>query len=573
MKKIYLTVFVFSIFLSFLVLGSLKPAFAVRAWEDPTYFDMVFWILNDPSYGYHRDQYAPSTLQLKILSYSFFDKSNTTYKVDCDNNGTYEIKGTVGHTASYPYANPGGFFVSGGDYSYYVDMSLQYPAYWGNPNPDDTRCFYPKPGNYTIKVLAERGGLKKEMVRSFNLREPMVNMEAKGFYDNDIIGTLYLPGPSVWTGKPIKAPADIDFGVAIYNSRPQWSLFTPSATLKFDCDGDGKYDEIRGYSTTTNAPLWGQQWTLWCAPYSNTGNMWSSCMNSIAMSMNWYSKVCHYDKPGMYQAIVDAELPTGAEPYKRGTYVNIPVFPSNSNATINFSTGSDPVFGEAPLKGVDLKVDVVGVTWAHTTYSFDCGNGQVQNYSINSTYPKDFIQDYSYNLKDFCNYMTPGEYTAKARLEFRALKFSGGVDNVLLPSTLFTKVSETSNYTTYVANKELRVVATGKVSGTGSGSGTGIGTGSGTGTGTGTSPVIDEYITISPFNLRWDADAANSCHLDMLDPKVPFSYFSKGNISEKPVSIAEGISLPPRIYSFRLTCTGKSGATTEKIIKLNVVKP
>lgn len=534
---------VFFFFISFFPVNTVKADSYFTAWFD---------ILNDPSFGYHQAQYAPSTLNLIFLSYSYTDHSDTHVKIDCNNDGTYEIDRTIVVPPSpyggyWMYRNGGGYFISGGDYWRYNDPNSGEPAYWASIRDNSLNCFYPKPGNYTIKMIAERGGIKQEGARSFSLREPMVNMDAKGFYDNDIIGTLYLPGPSVWMGKPIKAPADIDFGVAVYNSKPEWSLFTPTGTLKFDCEGDGKYDATRGYSKETNVSGYGQEWQLWCAPYSNTATYWSSCKNSISNSMNWYPKVCHYDKPGIYQAIVRAELPTGAEPYTRDTWVSVPVLPSNPNAVIDFSTGSDPTFGEAPLKGVDLKVNVNGVTWAHTTYSFDCGNGQTTNYSINSTYPKDFSQDYSYTLKDFCNYTTAGEYIAKANLEFRALKFPGGVDNALLPSTLFTKVSETSNYTTYVAKKEFKIVATGLISG-------------------GTPGNMARYIITSPFNLRWDVDSASSCVVSQMD-----GIYSK--TINKSIGTIEGIDVSAGLHDYKLNCVSKAGGSIEKIIKLNVVKP
>jgi hypothetical protein len=512
-----------------------------------SYLNAFFMIVNDPTLGLHQGQHAPSTLKLAFFSYSYTDKSDTSLKIDCNNDGSYEINRMIPVSPWYPYRGEGQMVVyeiGSFSHSMYVDPRSNEPAYWASAKDNSLICTYPSAGSYTIKMVAERGGLKQEMTRSFTINPPLVDMQAKGFYKNGIIGTLYLPGPSIVTGEPIRVPADIDVGVAVYSNRTEWPLFTPYATLQFDCNGDGKIDATKGYSTTTNVSNWGQEWTLWCMPYSNTGSMWTSCKNPIQSSMNWYSKACHYDKPGMYTATVKAELPTGGAPYVRDTWFSVPVLPGDSNATINFSTGSDPVFGEAPLKGVDLKVDIAGITWANAVYTFDCGNGQTKDYSIISTNPADFIQDYSYNLKDFCNYTIPGEYTAKVKLEFNALNFiygTGGVRNVLLPSTLFTKVSEMPNYTVYVAKKELRVVAAGKV-------------------------AEGEYVITSPFNLRWDVDVASSCTISRLNGIYSQTF-------NKSIGTIEGISLAPGVYDYKLNCTSKSGGVTEKIIKLNVVKP
>lgn len=550
-KILFLTVF-------FSLMGLIS---AVPAKAD-SYFNAWFDILNDPTFGYHQAQYAPSTLKLYAFSYSYTDKSDTHFKVDCDSNGTYELDRIVSFYPWDMWNGGGGYFTDGGDYWRYNNPRSDKPAYWAFIRDNSLKCYYPLPGDYTITMVAERGGITAVSSRSFNLREPAVETQARPFYDNNIIGNVTGGYGAVWEGKMPKAPADIDFGVAIYNpitysgTNSHWPLFTSSATLKFDCDSDGKYDATEGYSTTTNIPFYGRQWELWCASGGNFNipNMWSSCLNPISASTNWYSKVCHYDKPGMYQALIRAELPTGAEPYVRNTSVNVPVLPSSSDATIDFSTGSDPAFGEAPRNGVDLEVNVSGVTWAHATYSFDCGNGQTANYSINSTYPKDFIQNYSYNLKDFCNYATPGEYTAKANLEFRAAKFPGGIDNVLSPSALFTQTATSPNFTTYQAKKELKIIATGKISGGTTGGTTG-----------GTGAAMDEYIMVSPFNLKWDVDMASSCTVTQKE-----GIYSK-TVSPKGPPI-EGFNMAPGTYFYELTCVNASGKSANRTIKITVVK-
>jgi uncharacterized protein (TIGR02145 family) len=541
MKKLYLIFFSFSMLLSFLVAGNLKPVFAA-AWDDPKFLTGVLILLNPPGDSNLKSHYAPSIVNLAVLAGSPTG-GEALIKVDCENDGKFEINQSVSNYG--PTKNPGIFEVEYGGGSYPVILNYDWYGYWSRVQAPQATCSYSSPGTYTIKMVAEKNGVKFESETSFTLEEMAVDMKVRSFYNDSIIGTVTKSDLGILTGKTPKAPANIDLGVAIYNHKWQWPLFTSSAALKIDCNNDGKVDAEKGYSTSTNVPIAGSEWNLWCDYYPKwPDDSGESCKTQIQLSMNWYPGVCRYDKPGIYTAKVRAELPRiGTGPFIKEGQVDIPVIPFQPG-TVDFSTGSDSVYGEAPLKGVDLKVDVTGVTWANGVYTFDCGNGQTATYSISSTFPKDFIQDYSYNLKDFCNYTAPGEYTAKVNLKFNAFQFTAGViqlANVLSPSTLFTKVSEASDHSSiaYVVNKELKVVVTGKV-------------------------AEGEYVVTSPFNLRWDVDAASSCTVSRLN-----GIYSQ--IVNKLIGTIEGLSLAPGVYDYKLNCISKSGGITEKIIKLDVV--
>ncbi|MEK7195626.1 MAG: hypothetical protein AAB659_00010 [Patescibacteria group bacterium] len=516
-------------------------AFSINESKAESFLGAGFAIYNDPTFGYQESQYAPSTLRVQFWSYSKDSSAPTNFKFDCNGDGTFDVTQTnvssVG--TAYPpaeYKNKGGkwYTISAGDippYGKFVIPSSPWLAWWAESyGTQGIKCYYPKDGDYTLKMVAERGGVEASVSQSFTLRPPSVQIEVRPFSGG--YGSVYV-------GKIPVAPADIDLGVAIYNPITYWSSPTshwplstgPSATLKIDCESDGKYEETVGYSTTSNA---GENWELWCNFFRS-----SSCYGNVASSLNWYSKACRYDKPGIYKATIKAELPTGAAPYIREvSTTEFMVLPGSlKDATVSFNTGGDTTNGQAPLNGVDLKLDVSGVFWAHTTYNFSCGNGQVVSKSINADFSKkDFNQDYSYTVKDFCNYTNPGEYFAKAQLEFRAVKLPGGADNVLP----FKEISKTSTYTIYAVNKEIQILVTGKAS-------------------------DGEYVVTSPFDLRWDASRVNSCSV----AGVGNSFYGIG-IAAGSLNIK---SVPSGDYSYKLNCLAGSGATVEKIIKVKVIGP
>lgn len=543
MKRSYLKFLVFLMLALLPVAGDLKPVSAA-AWDDPKFLTGNLIFLNPPWDSGLKSHYTPSIVNLGILAGSP-TSGGTIIKVDCENDGKYEINQSV--PGNGPTKHAGSFEVENSSGSALVSVDYDWLGYWSRLQAPQAVCNYSLPGTYTIKLVAEKNGVRFESEKSFSLEETTVDMKVKPFYDNDIIGTVIKSDLGVLTGKVPKAPADIDLGVAIYNHDWQWPLFSSSAVLKLDCNNDGKTDVTKNYSTTTNVPISGNEWDLWCSYYPKwPDDSGESCKTQTQLSMNWYSDACHYDKPGIYTAKIRAELPrVGADPYVKEGQVDIPVIPSQLGA-VDFSTGGDLAYGEAPLKGVDLKVNVTGVTWANATYTFDCGNGQTKVYSIPSTFPKDFVQDYSYNLKDFCDYTVPGEYIAKADLKFNAIQFTAGTNqfsNILLPATVFTKVSEMPDHSSavYVAKKEIKVVATGKV-------------------------AEGEYVITSPFNLRWDVESASSCVVSQMD-----GIYSK--TVNKLIGTIEGIDVSVGVHSYKLNCISKSGESTEKIIKLNVVKP
>ena len=509
-----------------------------------SYFTAWFDIINDPGYGQHMAQRAPSTLQLILYSYSYDSKSDTKVKIDCNSDGTYEIDRTIPISPTYAYDGRGSdYWVMAGEYYRYNEVRSPQPAYWANIRDNSIRCYYPLPGSYTITMVAERNGVQATGSRSFNLREPAVDMQVRPFYNNSVIFPVTGGYGSFMPGSVPRVPADIDLGVAIYNpityvggnGDSHWPLFASSATLKFDCDSDGNVDKTAGYSTSSNVYHFGREWELWCTSggYFNVNSI-SSCYNSIASSLNWYPKACHYDKPGIYRATVRAELPRrGAPPYIRESSVEFPVLPTGSSV-VNFSTGGDPTYGNGILRGVDLKLDVSGLVRNHASYNFSCGNGQSRSYNINADFSKrNYDQDYSYTAKDFCNYDSPGEYTAKVQIEFRAMNLPGGIRNILP----FNEVSRTNSYITYSLEKTIRIVVVGKVSET-------------------------EYISTSSFDLKWNASRVNLCSIAGVGNSFSASGSGSGTVKVSNVPTGE--------YSYKLTCTSGGGITVDKTIKVRV---
>jgi len=504
-----------------------------------SYFTAWFDIINDPTYGQHMAQYAPSTLKLIFFSYAYGDTGDTKVKIDCNSDGIYEIDRTIPISPTYAYDGRGSdYWTMGGDYWRYnkVYTSDGKPAYWASIRDNSINCFYALPGNYTINMVAERSGVQATLSRSFYLREPTVDVQVRPFYSNNIIFPTTGGYGSVMPGVVPKIPADIDFGVAIYNPITNSPLFTSSATLKFDCDSDGTEEKTAGYSTSSNVYHFGREWELWCTSggYFNVNSI-SACYNSISASLNWYPKACHYDKPGIYRATVKAELPTGgASPYVRESSVEFPVL-STQSPIVNFSTGGDPTYGNGILRGVDLKLDTSSLVWTSASYNFSCGNGQSASHSIAVDYSKrNYNQDYSYTAKDLCNYDSPGDYTAKVQIEFTTMNLPGGIRNTLP----FSEVRRTNNYITYSLEKTIRIVVVGNVSDT-------------------------EYVVTTPFNLRWDVSRVTSC--SVVGVGNNFSVASSGS---KTVGVA---SVSPGDYTYKLSCTSSSGVTVDKTIKVKVI--
>lgn len=533
-----------------------------------SYVDGWFDILNPPDYGSHIAQYAPSTLNLIFISYSYDNSSDTKVKFDCNSDGTYEIDRTIPASA-YSYRWSFAYFTSFGTCDRcwrYNEVGLSSPAFFGIINDGSLSCYYPLPGRYTITMLAERGGVQFNGTRSFDIREPSVSMVARPFYNNFIIEDGY-PNSDLERGMGgaginniPKVPATIDLGVAIYNSMTYdsgapWPLFTSSATLKFDCNSDGTYETTESYPR----PATTAQKETFCSYYDIWTSGSSRCLQPYGNQLSYYPGVCKYDSPGIYRATIRAELSvSGAPPYIREIGVEYPVAPE-SPATVNFSTGGDTTAGAAPLKGVDLKLDVANLVWANNFYNFSCGNGQTTSRIVNADFSKRYYnQDYSVLLKDFCNYDVPGEYLAKAQSEFRTVNFPGGLDLIrnTLPSVgayiiylngnygggggPFKLTGIAGGYLTYTADQEVKVLVTGKV-------------------------AEDEYIVTSPFDLRWDASKVSSCSVAGVG-----NSFSASGGGAKTVGVS---NVPPGDYSYKLTCNSSSGITVDKIIKVKVIAP
>jgi hypothetical protein len=544
-----------SIIISVFIFGILFFVVPVKA---ASYFTAWFDITNDPNFGsQHEAQYAPSTLNFVFISYSYTDASNTDLKIDCNNDGIYEINKNIPISPSYPMAEGAvqSYWINAGDYNQNIVPRADEPAYWGGAR-GDLKCYYPHSGNYTIKMIAERGGLQIKSEKKFTIKESSVDMKASPFYKKDIIGMIGSYSGSYYEGKLPKAPADIDFGAAIfnpntYNGYAHWPLFTDSAVLKFDCTNDGIFDKTvnyiaQPYSAFDSSWKSSSEWSAWCIATGYWEGNAAACYYTVNNSMNWYSNTCHYDSPGIYNAKIRAELPLGAGEgsYIKETIVQVPIFPSASDASVDFSNGGDPVLGEAPLK-MGLKVNVSGVIWANASYLLDCGDKNDINknkreiISINST--NDFNQNYSYATdKNFCNYSEPGEYTATAKLTFNANNFPGNGRNILP----FTEVSRSNGFITYLVQKDFKITVTGKVAGA-------------------SCVGADEcYNEQSPFDLKWDAANADSCSVIGVG-----NSFSKTNLpSSDQVSVSK---LAKGDYVFKLVCSGPGGSK-ERIIKIKV---
>jgi len=95
------------------------------------------------------------------------------------------------------------------------------------------------------------------------------------------------------------------------------------------------------------------------------------------------------------------------------------IFPFKIYAdTLLVDISANPSSGQAPLNDVDLTANVSGTATGSITYKFDCTNNGTweRTHTTNST---------SYTATDLCDYSSPGNYTAKVRVERANLTFEG----------------------------------------------------------------------------------------------------------------------------------------------------
>lgn len=516
----------------FLILSVFTAVFLIMApgVKADSFFGASFDILYDPSLGYHEAQYAPSTLGLVFYAYSETDNTVTRFRFDCTSDGRYDADVTLASN-NRPQKMGNGYTIQGGEYWRYVQPTSPWDAWWAQDvSANLAKCYYPLKGDYTITMLAERGGIKVVSTRSFSLREPTVDSIIRPFYK-----TKYIRGGLYENNVPV-APANVDLALNIWNplrsKYTYWPLFTNSATLKFDCDGNGTIDKTDSWPN----PASNSQKSEFCVYFDPSSSGFPRCLGNFGnYDLSYYSNVCSYKDPGIHTVKVIAELARkGADPYINEMSTEFPVISKNS-ATVDFSTGGDPTQSAGILRNVDLKLNVANIILANASYKFSCGNGQIAEKSINIDYSKkNYDQDYSVLMKDFCNYDAPGEYTAKAELEFRTNDLPLGVRNTLP----FDLVKESGNYMTYSVKKEIKILVTGKIS-------------------------ENEYMVSLPFDLKWDVSGVSSCKVTGVND----TSFDTSGIGVGRVNVKNALrrDIP---YFYKLICTADDGSSVERIIKV-----
>lgn len=544
-------------------------AFSVKQSQAESFLGAGFAIYNDPTFGFQESQYAPSTLKVHFWSYSQDDSSATTFKFDCDGNGSFDVTQTV---SAEQYKNKGGKWytitTTGPPYSKFVIPDSPFDAWWAQSyGTQGINCSYQNPGDYTLRLVAVRGGVEASASQSFTLRPSAVDMIARPFYKerliddftNDYSAENGTGGGNGYNNIP-KPPAVIDWGVAIWNPlevNGTWFPLNPSSGgLKIDCDSDGTFDYSGSFSSSSTASqaLKGR----FCSYSSPSGGSTSGCQNSVHGNIFYYTNACNYTKPGIYKTTIRAEL----GPNNRDIVAEIPVV-TTETATVAFSTGSDPITGAAPFQGIDLKVDVKNLIWTNASYNFNCGNGQSTSSTLNLDSSKRYYdQDYSVLLPNYCNYPEAGEYLLSAQLTFNTTNFPGPLS--LIRNTLPTAVSGSMffngtyrggstdfkltgispNYLTYTHAKDVRILVTGKLSG-------GVG-------------GVDEYMVTSPFDMKWNSSRTSNCSILGVGNSYQTTGTNNGSVS---------IQAAPGDYTYKLTCGSSGGTkTVEKLIKVKVRK-
>ncbi|MFQ5605134.1 MAG: cupredoxin domain-containing protein [bacterium] len=99
-----------------------------------------------------------------------------------------------------------------------------------------------------------------------------------------------------------------------------------------------------------------------------------------------------------------------------------------SSPTLTVTLTATPVFGEAPLSGVDLTAQISGGGKGAVTYRFDCTSDGI--FDVETT-----TDDETFTAVDVCSYENPGTYTARVVVERGDMSSNATITlNVAAPS-------------------------------------------------------------------------------------------------------------------------------------------
>ena len=92
--------------------------------------------------------------------------------------------------------------------------------------------------------------------------------------------------------------------------------------------------------------------------------------------------------------------------------------PAYATSALFAEISANPSSGPAPLNNVDLTVEVSGTATGDITYYFDCTNNGSWEHTITTS-------STSYTATDLCDYVSPGSYSAKVKVERENLSLEG----------------------------------------------------------------------------------------------------------------------------------------------------
>jgi len=257
-------------------------------------------------------------------------------------------------------------------------------------------CNYSTAGNYTAKVIVERGGLVAESRLTINVVVPFnFSLSANPSFESIVQGELATT----------TVTANLISGISQAVSFSASNL-PPGATAVF--------------SLTS------------CNP---------TCYSIMKIITNPTTP------PGIYPITISA---TGGGVTKTTTY-------TLTVGNLSVSLSANPSSGTAPLSGVDLTATVSGTTTGTINYTFYCNRSDS---GTNITPGYDFKKDGTiinpYTVLDVCNYSTAGNYTAKVIVERGTLAVESRIEiSVISPGKIdldVTYIERVPRYYRYCVN-------------------------------------------------------------------------------------------------------------------------
>jgi len=233
---------------------------------------------------------------------------------------------------------------------------------------------------------------------------------------------------------------------------------------------------------------------------------------TVVDACNYYS---YYDLSKTYTARVRA-FRDDAPPAEATAIVTVR---RQESCNLSVSLQAIPNFGKSPLNGVDLKATVFGTESGTINYKFDCANDGTWDHVFNNVWELDNPK----TVIDACNYANTGNYTARVYVERGSCSAE----------------SQTQVAVSCANCPTVDIKADGS-----------------------DGPVNLEWYISSSINLSWTSTNVTSCTAS-----------GDWNGLKRTIGSEERNIVAGTTYTYRLTCQGLEGSSTDYVIVYVKSKP